>query len=127
VPDEKLEEPKKEEEKPARRMPMHDDPPKAPEASPESPKPADPGPSTAPDKAPEKAPEKAPAGPEGSVPDITKAKQLKDVITMLMEHHGIKDEAAMIAKCEELKATVPVLSRIADIPARVKRAMEVLS
>ena len=65
--------------------------------------------------------------PEGTSPDITKAKQLKDVITILMEHHGIKSADAMVAKCEELKATVPVLSRIADIPGRVRRAMDLLS
>lgn len=65
--------------------------------------------------------------PEGTVPDITKAKQLKDVLSILMEHHGIKSVDGLIAKCEELKTTVPVLTRIQDLPGRVKRAMELLS
>lgn len=61
------------------------------------------------------------------MPDITKAKQLKDVLTILMEHHGLKTPEALAARCEELKPTVPVLSRITDIPGRVQRAMALLS
>lgn len=64
--------------------------------------------------------------PEGAVPDLTKAKQLKDVVAILNEHYGIKDVQAMIKKCEELKASVPVLSRISDIPTRVERTMVLL-
>jgi hypothetical protein len=64
--------------------------------------------------------------PEGVVPDLTKAKQLKDVVSILNEHYGIKDVQGMIKKCQELKDSVPVLMRIADIPARVERTMVLL-
>jgi len=67
--------------------------------------------------------------PEGTVPDMTKAKQLKDVLAILSEHHGIKDPDALVKKCEELKAEgkVPVLNRIVDVPNRVKRTLEALA
>lgn len=51
--------------------------------------------------------------------------KLKDVLGVLMET-GLSGVDALTAKCEELKASVPLLSRIANMRDRVQRTLEVM-
>jgi hypothetical protein len=60
------------------------------------------------------------------VPDIKQAKQLKEVLSIL-QLQGITIPGALVAKCEEIKNDVPVLSRIANIKDRVLRTLELMS
>jgi hypothetical protein len=64
--------------------------------------------------------------PDGVVPDIKQAKQLKEVLSIL-QLQGITIPGALVAKCEEIKNDVPVLSRIANIKDRVLRTLELMS
>jgi len=57
--------------------------------------------------------------------EMKKATKIKDVLQPLMDL-GIETIAGLVAKCEELKPDVPVLTRIPDLKERVTRAAEVL-
>lgn len=63
--------------------------------------------------------------PEETMAVLVKATRIRDVLQPLIEL-GINTTPALVAKCEQLKAEVPVLGRIPDLADRVTRAAEVL-
>lgn len=54
-----------------------------------------------------------------------KASKMRDILYALQDR-GIVEEAAMVVECEKLKAKVPLLSKIPNLPDRVKRTLEVM-
>lgn len=84
----------------------------------------------APAAPPEGAPPTAPAGPQDPearmLSDLQTAHRLKDVINIL-ETYGVKGADALVAKCQALQKRVPALSRVVDIPGRVRHTLDVLA
>lgn len=65
-------------------------------------------------------------GGDGAVPEeLVTAKRMKDVLVFLQER-GHHTEDSLATACEKLKERVPVLSRVENIPDRVKRTLEVM-
>ena len=63
---------------------------------------------------------------EVELPDEVKnTSSMRDLLNYLAEH-GVKDADTMVATCTAMKASVPILSKVPDVDARVRRAVEVL-
>lgn len=60
----------------------------------------------------------------GMVEALRGANKLRDVLAVLADA-GIKEQGAVIAKCEELKSQVPLLARIGNLGERISRTLEV--
>lgn len=73
----------------------------------------------------EEVEEEAAADEEEVDPKLISAKKLKDVLAVLMDQ-GITDVEDLKAECARLKEVVPVLSRIAELDARIDRTLEVM-
>lgn len=71
------------------------------------------------------------AGPSGSNGNggngaLMKANKLRDVLIYLLEHGNCQTADSLVSACKDLKDSVPVLQRVADLDDRVRRAAEVL-
>lgn len=65
------------------------------------------------------------AAPAGDMLEALRAaNKLRDVLAVLHDN-GITEAAQVIAKCEELKAQVPLLARIGNLGERIQRTLEV--
>lgn len=82
---------------------------------------------------PPPAPAPAPAGPptlpaDGSIPpELVNATSFRHIMVYLLNKEGLRDHAAIVARCEALRPYVGAIGRLAgDLNERVARALEVL-
>ena len=91
---------------------------------------AAPAPAAAPAEAESDAPAAKPAAKANgkaseAPPELVNARKLRDILAYFMKA-GITDKDALVAECEKVRVSVPILARIANLDERVGRTLEVM-
>jgi len=68
----------------------------------------------------------APAAAMELPDNIKTTGSMKELLTYMVEQGGVKNADDLVAQCTALREVVPVLTKVPDVDARVRRAVEVL-